>query len=67
MRTTEHSTQQQPSATIHQFPVGGRAALARRPGAIEAVDFRAANYPAVDFGAGWYHDDAIEEARKIEH
>lgn len=66
MRTTNHSDQDRATATIYQFPVGGRAALARRPGEIKAADFT--NYPAVDFGSGWYHDDAIEEdKRKVEH
>ena len=66
MRISNHSGQQQPTATIYQFPVGGRAALERRPGEIKPVDFSA--YPAVDFGSGWYHDDAIaEDERKVEH
>lgn len=68
MRSSNHPGQHQPTATIYQFPIGGRAALALRPGEIKPVDFRQQDYPAVDFGAGWYHDDAIEEAkRKIEH
>ncbi len=66
MRTTNHSGQNQPTATIYQFPVGGRAGLNTRPGEIKSVDFK--DYPAVDFGSGWYHDDAIaEDKRKIEH
>lgn len=65
MRINNHSGQTHPTATIYQFPVGGRAALERRPGEIKPVDFN--NYPAVDFGSGWYHDDAIAEERKVEH
>jgi hypothetical protein len=65
MRTSNHSDQQQPTATIYQFPVGGRAALSRHPGELKPADF--SNYPAVDFGSGWYHDDAIAEERKVEH
>jgi hypothetical protein len=50
-----------PSAKIYQFPVGGRRAL---PG------YRADNKPASDQGApriaitGWYHEAAIEEAKR---
>lgn len=63
MRNTTHTGQDRPTATIYQFPIGGRAALSRRPG-----EMRPADYPAVDFGSGWYHDDAIaEEQRKVEH
>jgi hypothetical protein len=66
MRISNHSGPPQPTATIYQFPVGGRAALERRPGEIKPIDFSA--YPAVDFGSGWYHDDAIaEDKRKVEH
>lgn len=66
MRTPNHSDQNQATATIYQFPVGGRSGLKGRPGEIQPVDFR--DYPAVDFGSGWYHDDAIaEDKRKVEH
>lgn len=66
MRTTNHSDQDRATATIYQFPVGGRAALARRSGEVKPMDF--SDYPAVDFGSGWYHDDAIaEDKRKVEH
>lgn len=64
--TTTHPQQPRQTATIYQFPIGGRAAV-RRPGEVKPAEFRA-DYPAVDFGAGWYHDAAIEEAtRKTEH
>jgi Protein of unknown function (DUF2735) len=66
MRTTNQSDQNRTTATIYQFPVGGRAALVRRPGEVKPTDL--SDYPAVDFGSGWYHDDAIEEdKRKVEH
>lgn len=66
MRTTNHSDQNRTTATIYQFPTGGRAALARRSGEFKSADL--SSYPAVDFGSGWYHDDAIEEdKRKVEH
>ena len=50
-----------PSAKIYQFPVGGRRGL---PG------FRADNKPTTEQPAprmaitGWYHEAAIEEARR---
>lgn len=66
MRTTNHSGQNEPTATIYQFPAGGRSGLDARPGEIKPSDFN--DYPAVDFGSGWYHDDAIaEDKRKVEH
>jgi hypothetical protein len=44
------------SATIYQFPAGGRAGL-------EAAKRRTTELtlPTVTFGSGWYHDDAIDE------
>jgi hypothetical protein len=66
MRNTNLSDQNRPTATIYQFPVGGRASVARRHAEIKPMDFN--DYPAVDFGSGWYHDDAIEaDKRKVEH
>ena len=46
------------SATIYQFPVGGRAGLtASRTG-----QDRHAEIPTIAFGGSWYHDEAIREA-----
>ncbi len=47
------------TATIVQFPVGGRAGLARRD------DFKRAASPRVAdiaYGGSWYHDEAVREA-----
>jgi hypothetical protein len=50
-----------PSATIYQFPVGGRRAVG---------GYRTENKPAIDQAAprmvssGWYHEAAIEEAKR---
>ncbi len=54
---------QQQSATIFQFPVGGRAGIARL-----ASDSRRAieTVPAFDW-RGRYHAEAIEEAEKLDH
>ena len=66
MRPRSYSDRQRLSATIHPFPIGGRAALNRRLGEIEPDAFH--SYPAVEFGGGWYHDEAIaEDERKREH
>jgi len=49
------------SATIYQFPVGGRAGLApKRPG-FNGKD-RLADMPNIAYGGSWYHDEAIREA-----
>ncbi|WP_137044629.1 DUF2735 domain-containing protein [Pseudolabrys sp. FHR47] len=47
------------TATIYQFPVGGRAGLAPRRSP-EAVRF--ADLPNISYGSSWYHDEAIREA-----
>jgi len=47
------------TATIYQFPVGGRAGLAPRRSP-EASRF--SELPSVSYGSGWYHDEAIREA-----
>ena len=45
------------TATIYQFPVGGRAGLTRRV-AYEKPDA----LPTISYGGSWYHDEAIREA-----
>lgn len=51
------------SATIYQFPTGGRAGLRR---AAEASRFTGADrfvdMPIISYGSSWYHDEAIREA-----
>jgi hypothetical protein len=51
------------SATIHQFPVGGRAGVGRfgsvREGGEASVARLFAPVAVVEFGSGWYHDAAI--------
>lgn len=51
---------QRESATIYQFPVGGRAGLAPRSG----LDRSRApeSLPTIAYGGSWYHDEAIREA-----
>lgn len=50
----------QTTATIYQFPVGGRAALSSR----ESVKSAADSAPRAAVGSGWYHEAAIEEAKR---
>jgi hypothetical protein len=58
------SKAQSETATIYQFPVGGRAGLAQRRG-FENQRFgmdRFADMPTIAYGGSWYHDEAIREA-----
>lgn len=53
------------SAKIYQFPIGGRAGLAKASPAISKLDemeMKAATRIAV--GGSWYHDVAVQEADK---
>ena len=70
-RTTMSISPGRVSATIHQFPAGGRAAADRigtgRFGAVrEGGSASVARlYPpvaVVEFGSGWYHEAAIHAA-----
>ncbi len=52
------------SATIHPFP----ASRVRKAGSVAAgdrsrpvTDLRMYQLPLVEFGSGWYHDNAIRE------
>ena len=48
------------SATIYQFPVGGRAGLAPRERLDKARGSE--SLPTIIYGGSWYHDEAIREA-----
>ena len=51
------------SATIYQFPVGGRAALnGHRDAARPAVDLGASRITEVAVGGSWYHEEAIQKS-----
>jgi hypothetical protein len=52
------------SATIYQFPVGGRAALAGRryDEAKTATDLPSSRVSEIAYGGSWYHEAAIQEA-----
>jgi hypothetical protein len=51
------------SADIIQFPVGGRAGLARRERP-EAVEHDYASHANMTSGGAWYHEEAIREANR---
>ena len=55
----------QGSATIYQFPVGGRSALAaKRHDEIKtSADTAASRVSQVAVGGAWYHDAAIQESK----
>jgi hypothetical protein len=52
---------EQKTAKIYTFPVQRRMNAAAMRARLEA---EARQYPATDFGSGWYHDDAIARANK---
>ncbi len=57
------TTSQTGTATIYQFPKGGRAALAsHRDEAKHVVEFAQAHTAKVAAGDCWYHEEAIREA-----
>lgn len=47
------------TATIYQFPVGGRAGLTR--GGLDKAR-GPESLPTIAYGGSWYHDEAIREA-----
>jgi hypothetical protein len=51
------------SATIYQFPAGGRDALRSHRDAPQPADAAAAPISEVGFGDAWYHQDAIQSER----
>jgi hypothetical protein len=53
------------SATIYQFPVGGRAALAgRRYDEVKTTtDLASSHVSEIVYGGSWYHEAAIQEAK----
>jgi hypothetical protein len=52
----------QGSAEIYQFPVGGRASLGIRRNDTPVVD--APRVTEAACGSGWYHEAAIEDAKR---
>lgn len=58
---------QRPTAKIYAFPTSPRLTSGRRNGAYQPARHEA-QFAAVEFGAGWYHEaalDDVEEDRKV--
>jgi hypothetical protein len=57
----------QGSATIYQFPAGGRAGLsARRQVETQApVELASSRVSEIAVGGAWYHDAAIQESKPV--
>jgi hypothetical protein len=53
---------QRPTAKIYAFPTRPRApSVSHRQAYVPAQQQAAVTFAATEFGAGWYHDAAIEE------
>ncbi len=53
------------SATIYQFPKGGRAALGGRRDVAKPVEnFAPARIAKVASGGAWYHEEAVQSAER---
>ena len=55
------TTNVQPSATIYQFPVGGRKSLNREQPKLVAETAM----PQVAVGGAWYHEAAIQDTKRV--
>jgi len=58
------TTQSRPSATIYQFPVGGRGSLTPRRDETPATEFSVSNVAAGALGSAWYHEAAIQDSER---
>jgi hypothetical protein len=55
----------QESARIYQFPARGRKTVdSRREDSNSAIDGAAPRVSATTFGSGWYHEAAIQDAKR---
>jgi len=51
------------SAKIYAFPTKAQRALGLRGDHRSALEAAASRLPKVEYGTGWYHDAAIQEAQ----
>ena len=58
------TNQSRPSATIYQFPVGGRRSLTQRRDEAPAAELSMSNVAAAALGSAWYHDAAIQDSKR---
>ncbi len=60
------SFNQQGSARIYQFPVGGRAGLGgHRHDEIKTSELALSRVNQIAVGGAWYHDEAIQESKPV--
>ncbi len=53
-------------ATIHQFPVGGRASLGgRRYGEVRSALIPDSKLVTEACSGSWYHEEAVQEAKPV--
>jgi hypothetical protein len=52
-----------PTATIYQFPVGGRLALRKRDDKTSGDYLASLGVCEAASGSGWYHEEAMEAER----
>ena len=58
---------QRETAKIYQFPVKARAHKASTPAGGRKVIELPARVATVEFGSGWYHDAAMQDAELARH
>ena len=66
MTTLSGSPDPTGSAKIYAFPLRGRFALANQHDAMESAGVNSANGFKIASGSGWYHEAAIEDARRAD-
>jgi hypothetical protein len=65
MRQTDMNTNfYRESATIYEFPAGGRAAFGSLRDASKPAAVTSLRVPKTVFGSGWYHEAAVQEAEQ---
>ena len=55
------TTMQRETATIYEFPAGGRASRIARPSSKPASHPPPAKLVKIEYGSSWYHEAAVEE------
>jgi hypothetical protein len=50
------------SARIYQFPIRDRAVKVGPREGQKIADIASSRVPSTDFGSGWYHEAAVQEA-----
>jgi len=58
------TTPSRPSATIYQFPVGGRRSLTARHDDAPAAELPMSSAVTAALGSAWYHEEAIQDSKR---